>query len=372
MRFQRPEIPSLTQVQAYYERSEAAAWFSNNGPCVQLLERRCSEYVGLPAPGVTVNNATSGLMLALRAALGAPDPRRPYVAVPSFTFVASVAAICWAGWQPLFLDVDREDWQSGVDQLAGLAEYADRLAGVMRCSTFGTPLSASRRKQVDSALGALDVPVVVDSAAGFGAHDDEGNRLGDQGDVEVFSFHATKPFAIGEGGILTSRSEQLLARARSLANFGFDAMRELPAQIGINAKLSEVQAATGLAVLDGYEGVLARRRRAAAWLTEELAPHGAVPQGNNAGAAFQFVPVLMPTEAAHDRVIEAAAAGGVEVKVYFSPPMHEVPAFRAYPRLGELKVTSELSRLMVCLPMSNSMTDGELERVRDVVVSALA
>jgi dTDP-4-amino-4,6-dideoxygalactose transaminase len=371
LRFQSPELPGLDEVQRYYALSEEAGWFSNNGPCVRMLERRCGDAVGLEPAGVTVNNATSGLMVALRAALGDPDPRRPFVAVPSFTFVASVTAIVWAGWTPLFVDVDAADWHVDAPALEALVARRGELAGVLLCSTFGTSLSVDRRRETDELVGALGVPVVVDSAAGFGAVDEAGRPLGDQGDVEVFSFHATKPFAIGEGGLLTSTSSGLLARARELANFGFDERRALPGQIGLNAKMPELEAAMGLAVLDNFDAVLETRRRSANWLLDELTLHGAVRQVGNEGSTFQFVPLLMPDVDTRDRLLDLALHAKVELKVYFSPPMHRVARFRSFPVLGTLDATDGLAGRIICLPMANNMPTADLLRVRDLVLSAL-
>lgn len=371
LRFQKPELPILADVQRYYSLSQEAGWFSNYGPCVQLLEERCSAYLGLDRPGVSVHNATSGLMVALRAALGDPRPERPYVVVPSFTFVASVTAIVWAGWKPLFVDVDPFDWQVSLDAVRQLESRQDEIAGVMLCSTFGTCPTPERRVAQEGLLKGLGVPVVVDSAAGFGSTDLTGRALGEQGDIEVFSFHATKPFAIGEGGLLTSTSDVVLGRARELANFGFDESRNLPGLIGVNAKLPELSAAVGLVVLERFQDVLEHRRRAAAWLLEELCPHGVARQEGNASSSFQFIPILMPDAASRERVLRQAADAGVEVKVYFAPPMHRVPAFKQFSTFGSLAVTEDLVQRIVCLPMSNNIEARELDLVRSLVLSAL-
>lgn len=364
-------MPALADVQRYFSMSEDAGWFSNYGPCVQLLESRCSAFLGMDTPGVSVHNATSGLMVALRAAIGDPQPERPFVVVPSFTFVASVTAIVWGGWTPLFIDVDPEDWQVSLEDLERLADRKTEIAGVMLCSTFGTSPSSDRRRRHNDLLAYLDVPVVVDSAAGFGSTDAEGRRLGDQGDIEVFSFHATKPFAIGEGGLLTSADQAVLRRARDLANFGFDEHRNLPGLIGVNAKVPELSAAVGLVVLETFTEVLTHRRHAAEWLYSELAPGGVGRQLGNATSSFQFLPVLMPDAASRERVLKLASEKRVEVKVYFAPPMHRVPAFKHFPTFGALRATDDLVSRIVCLPMYNSIRGEELQAVRDLVLSAL-
>jgi dTDP-4-amino-4,6-dideoxygalactose transaminase len=371
IRFQAPSLPSLHEVQPYFAEAERMRWFSNGGPCVTRLERACADALGLQHPGVAVNNATSGLMVALRACLGSPDGERRLVAVPSFTFVASVNAVLWAGFEPVFLDIDADDWQVSESSLARLHDLRGSLAGVLQCSTFGTAPSSARRASVDAATLPLGVPVVVDSAAGFGAVDENGRPLGDQGDAEVFSFHATKPFAIGEGGLVTSRWGNVLDTVSQLVNFGFDQTRSVPGAPGINGKMPELSAAVGLTVLDGFDRVLAHRRAAAAWLQEQLEPAGITFQAGSAGSTFQFLPVALPTPAARDLLLKMAHDARIEVRAYFDPPMHRFPVFAGHPCAGDLPVTESLAQRIIGLPMANDISAASLERIRDLVRSAV-
>jgi dTDP-4-amino-4,6-dideoxygalactose transaminase len=371
IRFQAPTLPSLAELAPFFAEAEQARWFSNGGPCVTRLQQECAAYLGLAHPGVAVNNATSGLLVAMRACFGVPDGARRLVAVPSFTFVASVNAVLWAGFEPVFIDIDPVDWHPSVASLEQLGRLRGRLVGILQCSTFGTAPSAARRQSLTAAARALGVPVVVDSAAGFGAADETGRRLGDQGDAEVFSFHATKPFAIGEGGLVTSRSADVLRTVAQLSNFGFDSARDVPGHPGINAKMPELSGAVGLATLRRFDDVLARRRRAAAWLRDELEPTGVTFQKGAAGSTFQFVPVALPTPGARRRLLENARTARVEVRAYFDQPMHQLPAFAGHEACGILETTDSLSARIVALPMANDIGPESLERIRDLVVGSV-
>ncbi|MGY1885755.1 MULTISPECIES: DegT/DnrJ/EryC1/StrS family aminotransferase [unclassified Blastococcus] len=371
IRFQAPELPGLREVEPWFAEAERLRWFSNGGPCVARLERACADRLGLEHPGVAVNNATSGLMVALRACLGTPQGERRLVAVPSFTFVASVNAVVWAGFEPVFVDIDPDDWQPSRESLARLRGLRGALAGVLQCSTFGTAPSRARRTSLAAAALDLGVPVVVDSAAGFGAVDEDGRPLGDQGDAEVFSFHATKPFAIGEGGLVTSRSAAVLDALGELINFGFDQTRSVTGHLGINGKMPELTAAVGLAVLDRFDEVLAHRRAAAAWLRAELEPTGVAFQAGSAGSTFQFVPAALPTPETRNHLMQKAHDARIEVRAYFDPPMHQLPALASTRRVGDLPVTESLSQRIVGLPMANDISANALERIRDLVRSAV-
>lgn len=371
IRFQRPQLPGLADVAEHYALSEAASWFSNGGPCVSQLERETARYLGLPTSGVAVSNATVGLMVAIQAVFGRPVGPRRLLAVPSFTFVATVNAITWCGYEPLFLDIDPVDWQQSADDVKALVQHEPALAGILLCSTFGTAPSARRRDEMSSIVAGLSVPAVVDSAAGFGAVDDRGQLLGDQGSMEVFSFHATKPFAIGEGGLITSSDPDLVAEAKLLSNFGFDLSRKITRPNGVNAKMSELHGAMGLAVLKQLPGILHNRRAAATWLIDELVRFGVRSQAGHKGSTFQFVPVAMPDRESRERLLRLGPEVGIEFRTYFEPPMHEVGLFASYGRVSDLMHTTDLARRVVALPMANDMDDRALERIRDAVVDAV-
>ena len=371
VRFQAPTLPGLREVAPYFAESEKARWFSNGGPCVSRFERACADYLGLEHSGVAVSSATAGLMIAIRACMGTATNSRRLVAVPSFTFIASVNVIAWSGFTPVFVDIDPNDWHVSSTSLAQLEALGSELAGILLCSTFGTAPSAARRTELESTARALGVPIVVDSAAGFGSVDSDGVTLGRQGDAEVFSFHATKPFAIGEGGLVTATSPDLLHTITQLNNFGFDQTRSVPGDLGINGKMPELSAAVGLAVLEEFDSILHARRNAAAWLRSELADRGIRFQAGSETSAFQFVPIAMPDAASRDRLLRNAQSARVEVRAYFDPPMHHMPVLADCQRTDALNVTDRLAERIIALPMANDITSQSLERIRDLVISAL-
>lgn len=369
IRFQAPALPPVPEVAAYFTAAESARWFSNQGPCLKLLTERLEAYLGSGLHCVPLANATSALALGLRA-LVSPGDRRREVVLPSFTFAAAVSAVLWAGLEPVFADVEEESWHLCPDALES-ALKRDTVAAVMAASTFGTPPAESIRARWQSAAAAAGVPLLVDSAAGFGALTGAGDRLGGQGTAEVFSFHATKPFAIGEGGLLVSADADLVAHVTRLANFGFEA-GSVTGAVGLNAKLAEWPAATALAVLDGFEAVLAARRAAAADLLEGVASYGYRPQATDGQPAWQFVAVLAPSPAVRDAAIEIAASDGIELRSYFSAPLHQMPAFRGLPVAGSLATTERLAGRILSLPMANDQSADDRRRIAAALATAAA
>lgn len=369
IRFLRPQLPSLDEVGRYFVAAEEERWFSNLGPCHRLLTQRLSSYVGEGASCVLVANATLGLMVALRALLDRSPRRAHEVIVPSFTFAAVVDAITWCGLEPVFADLESETWHLDPEQLElAIASRGERLAAVVACSTFGTAPPVAVRQRWEAACAQASIPLLVDSAAGFGTLDEAGQPLGRQGDAEVFSFHATKPFAMGEGGLIVTEDADLATEMSLLTNFGLDSHRSPLRKHGINAKLSEIHAATGLAVLDGYAHVLERRRSLARRIRRPLESAGFFFQPSSERSTWQFIPTLAPTAQARDAVVAYAASAGVELRTYFAPPLHESPPFASSHRLSPLPVTHDFAGRILSLPLANDLTDTEIARVIESVL----
>lgn len=350
--FQRPDLPATAEIDAYLELSRRARWFSNGGPCWRLLSERLGERVG--AYCVPAASGTLGLMAALATVLG-EGGRAGGAAVPSFTFIATAQAALWAGLEPRLADVDPEHWHLDPERLERALE-AGGIEVAIPVSAFGTPPPAEVRQRWERACREAGVPLVVDSAAGFGAVAEDGVPVGAQGDVEVVSFHATKPFAIGEGGAIFTRDRALHERLEQAVNFGFRPDRSVGLGHGLNAKMSELHAATALAMLDRLDAVLARRREAAAAI-RAAASSDCAWQAGCERSTWQFVPVALP-DAERRRRLEEACAGRVEARVYYEPLGSLQPG--RWPTVGgEIGETEDLHGRLLCLPMANDLSDAE-------------
>jgi dTDP-4-amino-4,6-dideoxygalactose transaminase len=361
--FLNPELPPLEAIDRYFELSRKAGWYSNEGPCYRLFVTRAQEFLGDGVSVVPLANCTLGLLLALHALAGRPDGLRTEVVVPSFTFPATAAAIEWAGFAPVFADVDLDSWHLDPEALEqALGERGERVAAVLACSTFGVPPTAHVTEAWERLAGKAGVPLLVDSAAGFGARDASGQRLGYQGDAEAFSFHATKPFAVGEGGAVVTRDTEFAERVRLLTNFGLGPERVVT-ETGLNAKLDEWHAAACLAALDRIDDVITARRRHAELMRDPLEQLGFVFQYGSEHSTWQFVPVLAPDTVARAATLARAAADGLEVRTYFDPPLHRMSAFASCARIGSLSVTESLAARVLSLPLANNFPAEARQRV---------
>jgi dTDP-4-amino-4,6-dideoxygalactose transaminase len=359
--FQRPTLPPATAIDRYLDFSREQRWFSNGGPCWRLLRDRLSDRVG--AYCVPVASGTLGLMAALAAVTDEARSPRGAAALPSFTFIATAQAAIWSGLRPRLLDVDPGHWHLDPAAVEGLLDGGHDLEAMIAVSAFGTPPPAETRQRWERASRGAGVPLIVDSAAGFGAVAEDGVAIGAQGDVEVVSFHATKPFAIGEGGAVFTRDRELHERIERGVNFAFRADRSVAFGRGLNAKMSELHAATALAVLDGFDEVLDHRRRAAAAIRAE-ARIGSFQEGCE-HSTWQFVPVAL-SDTEERAAVLAACGEEIETRVYYEPLDALLPA-ETFEAGAGLRVGPDLHRRMLCLPMANDLRVEEIESVAAVL-----
>lgn len=364
IRFQKPVFPPADAIERYLSLSRAERWFSNFGPCAELLRTRLTEATGRPC--VLVANATLGLMVAVAALRGRAPSGASEALVPSFAFAASAQCAVWNGLDPVFLDVAAGDWHLDPDALeAALESRSGRVALVIALSSFGVPPPPAVRERWQAICAHADVPLLVDSAAGFGAHAADGVPIGAQGDVEVVSFHATKPLSAGEGGAVFCRDEELALEIGRLVNFAFDEHHQVTRPDGMNAKMSEPAAAAALVGLDELSAMLALRSERAEEI-QSLLPEGFERQSERARGTWQFVPVAAPDAATRAAVLEEAAKRRITLRTYYDP-LHVMPAFAACARADELDVTTALCERMLSLPMAVDLEYEEIEAIADVV-----
>jgi dTDP-4-amino-4,6-dideoxygalactose transaminase len=355
--FQRPSLPPVRAIERYFAASRSEGWYSNFGPCHDLLAERAGRLLGDRAV-VPVSSAGIGLIVALRA-LVAPSPgRRNQVVLPSFTFPATAAAVVWCGLEPVFCDIESYGWHLSPDHLREvLAAREGRVAAILACSAFGTPPAPGIVAGWASAAAEWELPLIVDSAAGLGAR-----AAGPPPDAEVFSMHATKPVPVGEGGLVALRGEDEAALVRILINHGLGPDHEA-VMVGLNGKLDEWSAATALAALDRLDASVAARRGAAAAIRRSLSHTGARFQALAEQSPTQFVPVLMPSAQDRQELLTVARARGVELRTYYSPALHVTPAYGGFDRAGPLETSTDVGERIVSLPMADDFSDYEQAEV---------
>ena len=194
--------------------------------------------------------------------------------------------------------------------------------------------------------------------------------MGTRGTCEVFSLHATKPYAVGEGGLVMSRDEALIARLDRMKNFGFDDRREV-VEPGLNAKLDELSCAIGRRALVGLDNRIAHRRERHRRYRDHLTGQGMRFQPGSERSSVPFVTVLAQRGEDRDELLARLDGGGVEGRSYYNPPVHRHAQFAACERASSLQVCDDLCARVLSLPMSDVLSADEVEKVCSVLAGAL-
>jgi len=326
---------------------------------VLALEERLEVQYGLVAGTVTtVANATLGLTLALASQGARPGT---LCALPAWTFVASAHAVTMAGLVPYFVDVDQESWAINPDKVAeAIAQAPATVGAVMPVAAFGRPLDTAAWDRFRERTG---VPVVIDAAAAF-------DSIRPARTPAVISLHATKAFAVGEGGFVMSTDRALVRDIRMRANFGFDPHRQalMPAT---NGKLSEFHAAVGLAMFDEWSEARAQ------WMDAALAYRTNFSGSNQIGFLDGFgetwvasVCIVSFANSTQALAVDALAKAGIETRQWWGRGAHAYPATADFPRTP-LPTTEKLSSSTIGMPFYRDIAASEIARIADVTLDAL-
>lgn len=344
-----PEFPTATEVARDYEAILQNSWFTNFGPFEHELCQKVSQFIDQGVFVATVANATLGLLLAAKELLGSPTATKTEVLMPAFTFPAGAEALIWCGFRPVFIDIEPGSLQPDIHKAQRyLDQNPANVAGILLCNVLG--VGAGNLDEWEQLSHQAKLPLIIDSAAGFGSTYPDGTKLGYRGDCEIFSLHATKPFSVGEGGLVVSRSQPFINKLRQLENFGFDNTRTVRG-LGINAKLAELNCAIAIRQLAKLESMIAGRQRRLSQYKQELTNKGFQFQANDQHATNPFITALAPTKEAASYYLNALNTNGVEVRNYYNPPLHQQSGLTQFTKTSdELPITQDVCQRVISLP----------------------
>lgn len=368
----RPAPPRLSEATALLSGIEDRGIFTNFGPVNAAFEADMIEQV-FSGQGscTTVCNATLGLMLAIRSVtLTRQQGRRNYALMPSFTFAAAAHAAMWCGLTPLFCDIDPDNWAADPQaEEAMLEAHGQDIALLMPYATFGYDIDLARYERLSK---KFNVPVVVDAASSLGTVSADGAGFGTGSAIPmVFSMHATKSFAAGEGGLIYSTDKTLIDTIKTMSNFGFGAPRTATMP-GLNAKMSEVAALLGRLRLDGFLEII-ERRQALVDIYRRFLPELQFQAAGPARQAHQFASALLPAFLAPQReqIQRALAQDGIGLAAYFSPHLAQQAYFLETCEAGTQFVADDVAARIISLPLYDSMTDDEVLEVVAALQNAM-
>lgn len=331
-------------------------WISSRGPFVTRFERAFAPEAGCEH-AVACANGTVALHLALAAlGLGPGDE----VIVPAFTMIATANAVRYTGAEPVL--VDAEPVHGNIDPAHVEAAITSRTRAIITVHIYGHPANMHRLRAIAAVRG---LALVEDAAEAHGAELD-GARVGGMGAAGTFSFYANKLVTSGEGGMVTTNDAALECVLRRLRDHAFDPERHFWHEyLGFNYRMTNLQAAVGLAQTERLAQIVTARRRLRALYDERLRgiPGLALP-GEDAGARSVFWMYAIRVGAAfgtsRDELRRQLAARGIETRTFFVP-IHVQPVHFDRYRGRRFPVAEALCRSGLYLPTSESLGERDVD-----------
>jgi perosamine synthetase len=360
--------PDLTgNEEAYVVDAIRSTWISSSG---KYLDRFEEQFAALcdTRTAIGVPNGTIALHLALLALGVRPGDE---VLVPSLTFIATANAVRYVGGVPVFVDVDPDTWCIDARQLEDA--IGPRTVGIIPVHLYGHPAEMDEINRIAAIHGLW----VVEDAAEAHLARYKGRPVGGLAQIGTFSFYGNKIFTSGEGGAVTVSDPALEVRLRTLRGQGMDPKRRYYFPVtGYNFRMTNLAAALLCAQLERKDAILAHRKRIAAHYARcfnEVAGLGLQPAAAWAEPAQWLYCITIDGNEfgmTRDQVAEELAAKGIETRPFFIP-LHRLPPFKETSRVRryELPITDRLAATGLNLPTFSGLTEGEIDRVADAVLS---
>jgi perosamine synthetase len=344
-------------------------WISSEGPFIQRFETAFAKRVKRQH-GIAVSNGSVAIDAAL-AALGIQAGDE--VILPSFTIISCAAAIVRVGAIPVLVDADPKSWNMNVAEVA--AKITRRTKAIMIVHIYGLPVEVDAILELAHTHGLW----VIEDAAEMHGQTYKGEPCGSFGDISTFSFYPNKHITTGEGGMIVTNDDHLAERCRSLRNLCFQPQqRFIHEELGWNLRMTNLQAALGLAQLERLDEFVARKRHMGRRYTQLLADlpqlQLPLPQTEAAENIYWVYGIVLSDEVPFDaqKIMRCLVAHQIGTRPFFWG-MHEQPVFQKIGLFaGEVyPVTSRIARRGFYIPSGLALTDAQIERVATVLHEVL-
>ncbi len=359
----KPSLPPLEEFVEMLKQIWDSRWLTNNGPYHQMFEKALAEYLGVKYVSLFANGT-----LALVTALQALRITGEVITTP-YSFVATTHALHWNGITPVFCDIEPDTCNIDPEKIEAL--ITPKTTAILPVHVYGNPCNVHRIQEIADTYG---LKVIYDACHAFGVTLN-GESILNYGDLSILSFHATKVFTTFEGGAIVCHDEKMKKRIDFLKNFGF-ADEVTVVGPGINAKMSEFQAALGLLQLKYIDKEMDNRNRVSERYRKNLSDIKGIRllvKNKDTKNNFQYFPIFVEGHIfrkSRDQVYENLKKRGIYGRRYFYPLISHFPTYRGLPSASvrNLPVAEKIAREVICLPMYGDLKDDDIDWVCEVVL----
>jgi dTDP-4-amino-4,6-dideoxygalactose transaminase len=347
-------FPPLADYQEQLQRIWHNQWLTNRGQLVLELEEKLKEYLNVNHILVT-NNGTVPIQIALKLLGNGGE-----IITTPFSYVATTAAIVWENCIPVFVDIHPE--YLTIDETKIEAAITDKTTCILATHVFGNPCNVD---VIESIAKKHNLKVIYDAAHAFGVTYN-GQSVFNYGDVSTCSFHATKLFHTGEGGALFAKDIKLQHQLFYSHNFGHNGTLDYLG-LGINGKISELQAAMGLAVLPYMPSILEERKRVVDFYNQNLdiAKVQLLKIRENTNWNYSYYPVLFKDEATLLKVQKALNDNQIFPRRYFYPSLNTIN----YIKTKSMPISEGVASRVLCLPLYVELTQEDTTKIVSILNS---
>jgi len=335
-----------------------STWISSIGKYVDRFEEAFAEFCGVKY-AISCSNGTVALHLALLALGVGPGDE---VIVPTLTFVATANAVTYCGARPVFVDSEPETWNLNPELLE--EKITPRTKGIIAVHLYGHPVDMDPVLDIAQGHGLF---VLEDAAEAHGA-EYKGKRVGSIGNIATFSFYGNKIITTGEGGMVVTNDEELARKVRQLKGQGMDPERRYWFPIvGYNYRMTNIQAAIGLAQLEKANWHIERRREVASWYYERLKGVQGLTlpvEKEWAKNVYWMFSIVLDDNLSlsRDEVMAALEAQGIQTRPFFYP-MHTLPPYQGMGGKDQFPVADRLAARGINLPTWAGLQEEDVDFV---------
>jgi dTDP-4-amino-4,6-dideoxygalactose transaminase len=357
----KPWLPPLEEFQQGLADIWERAWLTNNGPVVEGFRRDLTEYCETENLCLFANGT-----LALQIALQGMGITGDVITTP-YTFVATVHSLFWNKVRPVFVDIEPEHYTLDPQQVeAAITPWTSAILGV---HVYGHPC---RLEELERIARRHNLKLLYDAAHAFGVRVND-RPIGQFGDLNMFSFHATKLFHSVEGGMLTFGDGTLRRRFDYLKNFGFENEVEVMMP-GTNAKMNELQALMGRLVLKRIGEIMEKLRLIASTYRTVLAGIPGIRVAALPAPGVEYNHSYFPMEvdqrefgASRDDLYDELKEWNVFTRRYFYPLVTDFACYRGVVREGDLPVARRVASRIITLPIFSDLGLDDVLRIGEII-----
>ena len=349
-------LPPITEYNKQVQRAWDNQWLTNRGELVLELEEKLRDYLSVSNILVTTNG-TVPLQIALKL-LG----QQGEIITTPFSYVATTAAIVWENCTPVFVDIHPE--YLTIDETKIEAAITDKTTAILATHVFGNPCNV---EVIEAIAKKHNLKVIYDAAHCFGVTYKD-KSIFNYGDVSTCSFHATKLFHTGEGGAIFCEDSKLKHQIFYSHAFGHLGPIDYYG-VGINGKISELQAAMGLAVLPYMETILAERKKVVDYYNQylDISKLQTLKIRENTHWNYGYYPVIFESESQLLKIEKELNDNQIFPRRYFYPSLNTIEYIEGNP----MPISESIASRILCLPLYVGLSELELKIIVGILNSII-